>query len=313
LQVLLQGVDEIVGELDDEQLQAELRGAYDLGAPQIQKKAILPALAKLPLPTLYLAEERDRWPRRPAADGGTPAVPKIPVLRLTAFLDNAPVTATQQLRAYTLHTLRFQVRGAEWPKQAERLRVELLSTCPPSLFHVSAFETADRSGAPEFEATVAGSIQLNASQSEGASDVAVAVRAAFMMQDGSAQEAPIVGHSQLRFRVSPPSDPAATGKTVPAASASGGLPPGQFAALQDALLAAYTRESLRRMLRTKLDIRLDHIAGNGTFTDVVCDVIDWAEREGRLDLLVREAAASVPGNADLQRFAGEFERMKSCR
>jgi hypothetical protein len=309
---LLQEVDEVVGELDDEQLQTELRGAYDVGAPKVNKKALLPALVKLPLPTLYLAEEPDRWPRRFAGDGETPAVPKIPVLRLTAFLDNTPVAATQQLRPHTLHTLRFRIRGTEWPTHAERLRVELLSTCPASLFHVSAFETADHSGAPEFEATVVGSIQLNAAQSEGASDVAVAVRAAFLMQDGSVQEAPVVGHSQLRFRVSPPSDPAASGKGPPAASAIGGLPPGQFAAFQDALLAAYTRESLRRMLRTKLDIRLDHIAGNGTFTDVVCDVIDWAEREGRVELLVREAAAFVTGNSEMQRFASEFERIKSC-
>ena len=33
--------------------------------------ALLPALAKIPLPTLYLAEEPDRWPRRFAADGET--------------------------------------------------------------------------------------------------------------------------------------------------------------------------------------------------------------------------------------------------
>jgi hypothetical protein len=313
LQALLQEVDEIDDELDDERLQEELRGAYDAGAPQVCKKALLPALANLSLPTLYLAGEKDRWPRRFAADGEAAAVPRIPVLRLSAFLDNAPVGATQQLRPHTLHTLRFQVRGTEWPEHAQRLRVELLSTCPPTLFHVSPFETGGRSGAPQFEATLVGSIQFNASQSEGASDLAVAVRAAFVMQDGSVREAPVVGHSQLRFRLSPSGEPAAPGKAAPSASATGGLPAGQFRALQNVLLAAYSRESLRRMLRTQMDVRLDQIAGNGPFTDVVCDVIDWAERDGRVAQLIREAAAFVPGNEQLQRFASEFERLQSCR
>jgi hypothetical protein len=313
LQVLLQEVDEIVGELDDEQLQEEMRGAYDASAPQVNKKALLPALAQLPLPTLYLAEEKDRWPRRFVEDGEPTTVPKILVLRLAAFLDNSPVGATHQLRPHTLHTPRFQVRGTEWPDNAQRLRIELLSTCPPTLFHISAFETGDRSGAPEFEATLAGGIQFNATQSEGASDLLVAVRAAFTMHDGSAHEAPVVGHTQLRFRVSSSGDSATATKAPPAACTTGGLPTGHFEALQNALLAAFNRETLQRMLRTKMDIRLDHIAGNGPFTDAVCDVIDWAEREGRVEQLVREASAFVPGNEQLQRFASEFERIKSCR
>jgi hypothetical protein len=94
---------------------------------------------------------------------------------------------------------------------------------------------------------------------------------------------------------------------TPATSAIGGLPAGQFAALQNAILAAFNRESLRRLLRTKLDVQLDHVAGNGTFPDVVIDVINWAERDGRVGQLVREAAAFVPGNEELQRFASTFE------
>src|SRR5262249_5811492 len=131
LQVLLQDVDEIVEELDDEQLQEELRGAYDTGMTQVSKKALLPALAKLPLPTLYRAEKKDPWPRGFAGGGERDKVRTIPVLRLSAFVDNAPVAAAQQLRPYTLYTLRLQVRGSEWPEHAQRLHVELLSTCPP--------------------------------------------------------------------------------------------------------------------------------------------------------------------------------------
>jgi hypothetical protein len=154
LQVLLQEVDQIVSELDNEQLQEELRGAYDANAPQVNKKALLSALARLPLPTLYLAEKKDRRRRRFAEDGSPTVVQKIPVLRVVAFLDNCPIAATEQLRPHTLHTLRFQVRGTEWPENAQRLRIELLSTCPPPLFHFSALETGDRCGAPEFDTTL---------------------------------------------------------------------------------------------------------------------------------------------------------------
>jgi Effector-associated domain 1 len=94
--------------------------------------------------------------------------------------------------------------------------------------------------------------------------------------------------------------------------AIGGLPAGLFEALQNALLSAFNQESLQRMLRTKLDVWLDHIAGHGTFTDVVCNVINWAERNGKVQELVCEAAAFVPGNGELQRVVREFEGIQSC-
>jgi hypothetical protein len=311
LQVLLQEAEEIVGDLEDERLQSSVRGSYDASKPQVNRKTMLAALVRLPLPTLYLAEERDRWPSRFAERCET-ASPRIPVLRLAAFLDNAPITATQRLRPHTLHTLRFQIKGTEWPKQAQLLRVELLCTCPPTLFHVSTFETRDRSGSSEFEATLSGSIQFDASQSEGAADLVVAVRAAFSMQDGSVCESPIIGHSQLRFRVSYSEDSENEGDATQPLSANSRLRPGQFEVIQNALLAAFTRESLKRMLRTKLDVRLDHIASNGTLVDVIYEVIEWAERDGKIAQLVQEATAFIPQNEELNRIATEFERTQSC-
>ena len=185
------------------------------------KKVVLPALLELPLTTLHSAEERDRYPRRFVRDGEPAPPPKIPVLRLIAYLDNASLAATQALRPHTLHTLRFQVRGTEWPATAQRLRLELLSTCPPTLFHSASFETAERSGSGMFEATLTGGIQFNATQSDGAPDLMVSVRAAFAMQDANMQDVPVVGHNQLRFRISAAANPPSTASSVPAASASG--------------------------------------------------------------------------------------------
>lgn len=309
LRVLLQNVDEIVREIDEEKLRAELQATYNASAPQVSKKPLLQLIARLPLPNLYLAEEKDRWPRPPRNTEPQAPPLSIPVIRLAAFLDEKPITVPQQLRSHTLHTLRFQAKGVNWPEPAERLRVELLCTCPPSLFHVSVFETKDHTGHPEFESTLTGSIQFNASQSADAADLAVVVRAAFILTEGSVHQAPVVGHNQFRFRVSPAPTAVPT-PTAPAASSTG-LRPCQFGALHTALLAAFTRESLQRMLRIKLDIRLDHIAGTGTLTDVVSAVIDWAEREGRVEQLVHEASGFVP-NEQLQGFAKEFEESKRC-
>jgi len=89
LQVLLQEADEAVGELPSEQLRASLRTGYDLNAAQVNRKALQSALARLTLPTLYSAREKDRWSRRKNG-GEAPPLPRVPVLRLVAFLDGAP-------------------------------------------------------------------------------------------------------------------------------------------------------------------------------------------------------------------------------
>jgi len=216
------------------------------------------------------------------------------------------------LNPYTLHSLRFQVRGNEWPENAQRLRIELLSTCPPGSFLSPVFEAGGQRAGAEFETAVTGNIQINAAQSDKAPDLAVSVRAAFNMQDGSVLEAPVVGHQQLRFRVASSAGTSDSARASRLPVPRSQLAPGQFDALQRALLAAFKREGLERMLRLKMNVHLDHIARNGSLTDLVYDVIDWADREGRVGELVRVAVASVPGNPCLQEFATGFERMRPC-
>jgi hypothetical protein len=312
LQVLLQEVDEIVCEMDDERLKQQLRAAYDLNAPRVYKKSLLPALAKVPLPTLYVAGYKHRGSHSFDTARRMDTVPRNPVLRLSAFLGNVAVSGTQPLEPHTLHTLRFQVLGTEWPENAKSLQIELLTTCPASLFHVSLFETEDRSGAPQFESVLVGNIRFDTAQSEAASDLVVSVRAAFLMLDGAMRAAHVVGQNHMRFRLAAPEEVGSRRKCAPTASAAKRLAPGQFDALQNALLDAYNYQSLQRMLRTGMNVRLDHIASNSSLRVVVADVIDWAEQEGRVEQLVREAATFVPGNPQLQQFVIEFGRMQSC-
>ena len=69
------------------------------------------------------------------------------------------------------------------------------------------------------------------------------------------------------------------------------------------LLDAYDEGSLRQMVRFQLDEHLDLIAGGGNLSQVVFNLIAWAERTGRIAELIVKAQAYNPGNARLAAFA----------
>lgn len=80
----------------------------------------------------------------------------------------------------------------------------------------------------------------------------------------------------------------------------------QFGALQAALLAAFTLDSLRQLVLVGLDEHLDHIVGGSTLSAVVFNLIDWAQRTGRLPALLQAAHAAAPLSPELHAFLGQF-------
>lgn len=81
----------------------------------------------------------------------------------------------------------------------------------------------------------------------------------------------------------------------------------QLQQILNALISAYpTVGALDRMVSFGLDENLQAIAGNGSLNDVVFDLIRWAQAQGRLEELVREASEQNPGNPELQAVAGLF-------
>ena len=76
--------------------------------------------------------------------------------------------------------------------------------------------------------------------------------------------------------------------------------------LSRALVAAFNEAALRRCVRDHLDERLDTVVGAGTLRDKVDDLLDWAERQGRIEELVEAAAAEVAGNTQLQEACAAF-------
>lgn len=74
----------------------------------------------------------------------------------------------------------------------------------------------------------------------------------------------------------------------------------QIKQFRDALLGAFDRESLAQMLSTELDVKLNQIVGGSNDAAVVFALIEWAQRQGRLDDLLDGALRSAAGNKKLQ-------------
>ena len=73
--------------------------------------------------------------------------------------------------------------------------------------------------------------------------------------------------------------------------------------LSQALLDAYrSHNALRRMVRFQLDETLEAIAGSGILNDVVFNLIDWAEAQGKLERLIIGAYEENSGNPELKEF-----------
>lgn len=76
--------------------------------------------------------------------------------------------------------------------------------------------------------------------------------------------------------------------------------------LANALLFAFpTIEHLEQMVRFRLDINL-HMLGYGDLNNYVFKLIQWAEANGKLDMLVNGARQSNPNNSDLFDVAQEL-------
>jgi hypothetical protein len=74
----------------------------------------------------------------------------------------------------------------------------------------------------------------------------------------------------------------------------------QKQALYNALLSAFpTRGSLSQMMIFKMDENLEKVAGGETYSDVVLNLIQWADSQGRLEELIIGARAQNSGNRDL--------------
>ena len=74
----------------------------------------------------------------------------------------------------------------------------------------------------------------------------------------------------------------------------------QFEAISLALLDAFNPGSLEAMVRFQLGQKLNQIAKLGPLTEVVHDLIEWAEAQDQVQQLIESACVANPGNGRLQ-------------
>jgi hypothetical protein len=76
--------------------------------------------------------------------------------------------------------------------------------------------------------------------------------------------------------------------------------------LHEALLSAFPNEdTLKQMVFFELGEILDSIAGGQNLSEIVFNLIGWAEAQGRTEELIQGACKQNPGNAELQKFVEE--------
>lgn len=86
------------------------------------------------------------------------------------------------------------------------------------------------------------------------------------------------------------------------------LPKGvDYAHFQSALIAAFTsRSAIRQMVRFVFNENLDAIADGSDLNDICFNLIDWAERSGKLQELIEGAHSYNRNNPVLSEFVGSL-------
>jgi hypothetical protein len=79
----------------------------------------------------------------------------------------------------------------------------------------------------------------------------------------------------------------------------------QIEALRDALCSAFDQDSLRQLLRLRLEKNLDELVDPGDLRTVAFRLIESAAREGWEGDLIRASVEYNPGNSQLRRFCEE--------
>jgi uncharacterized surface protein with fasciclin (FAS1) repeats len=76
----------------------------------------------------------------------------------------------------------------------------------------------------------------------------------------------------------------------------------QIREIEEALLDAFpSRDELSRVVRIELDERLEAIADGANQRVVIFNLVNWAERTGKIDALLQGASRQNPGNPTLQK------------
>ena len=168
---------------------------------QVNSDKLRTFLLSIPLPTLYWRSKDLQLPYTDSIEQHEPE--KKPLVRVIAFLDQEPIVSPQLLKPNVLYPLVFHVHGLVWPKDAIRLRLDLLTTCPSTEYVVSEYhlDPPRLIENEEYEGELTGQIKFNSGQSSLLDDLVFKVQGAFETEGEKLEEVPVIGHNELRLRV----------------------------------------------------------------------------------------------------------------
>jgi Effector-associated domain 1/Papain family cysteine protease len=93
-----------------------------------------------------------------------------------------------------------------------------------------------------------------------------------------------------------------------------GLTGQEYWQLQQALISAYPSQAmLKQMIRFSFDVGLEEVAGGANYSEIVFNLIEWSESEGKTAELIAKAVQQKPGNEDLKAFADAYEKSRQAR
>lgn len=171
---------------------------------------LLSFLSELPIPVTYWKREKternfsyqnstEEKDESSPSEKDTPS----PLIRVIAFIDDSPLTSPQILQPQLVYSIKFAILGLTWLKNAERLRLDLLTTLPSSEYAISDFyiNNPKTMNGEQYEASLTGQIQFKSPQSLLSDSVSFVIRCAFVLPNEKIQEIPVIGHNQLEFYV----------------------------------------------------------------------------------------------------------------
>jgi hypothetical protein len=93
-----------------------------------------------------------------------------------------------------------------------------------------------------------------------------------------------------------------------------GLTGQEYWQLQQALISAFPSQAmLKQIVRFSFDVGLDEVAGGENYSEIVFNLIQWTESEGKSAQLVDKALQQKPGNEDLKAFVQTYRQRREAR
>lgn len=143
-----------------------------------QVEQIAETLLRIPLPLPLFAEDP---PWRPSVDAPSEDkdIPRISVAFVSFNLNSSPFGNPQTIEPGLLHDLEIEVRVSDWPKNADKLILDVISVEPSSSYEFPRFSFPRPSGAPPFKLQGKGRLKLNNPQTFLSRPLEFAYRAQF--------------------------------------------------------------------------------------------------------------------------------------